>query len=361
MDDTESLPLSLQDHSQLEPTMSLPLPLVEDDLTKPLGESTPKQQSLNSPPSSHDSTLEKALDFATSLAHRIQRTPASVKNASAMEYSINLSADASALLPDAIYRPQTFPHNDSFVRNCSDPNVAFADRIRGIRPDHPSTTQEASAPSKDDETELLRQQLEAMQTALAQKDETIAVLQAKLSAKEAQCVELQDALQNHSSALVAAETRETALKQALGEAEAESAAAARTAAERFAIVKDALLIAEEEAAVAVGRAKDTMTAAEARADAAISRCQRLDAEVKKLTTSERAARAEAERARKEQAEREALWTERSEVLLAECDRRGRALMVKIGELELPGIRDERGRQAYRYQNERALGRVDVVR
>ena len=119
-------------------------------------------------------------------------------------------------------------------------------------------------------------------------------------------------------------------------------------------MKNALITAEDEAAVAAERAKDTIMAAE-------SRRRQLEEEVKDLTTSVRTARAEAKRAKNEQAEREMLWAERSEILLAECDRRGRALMVKIGEQELPGVRDEKGRQAYRYQRKGERDREHLVR
>jgi hypothetical protein len=358
-DITELLPSPRLNQYPPEPTMSLPLPLLEDDFTKPLGESTPTQPTLDSIVSSKDQTLEDGFDFATSLAHRIQRTPASAKRPEA-EYSINLSANASDLLTDGIYRAETFPRNDSFVKDCSDPNVAFADRIRGIRPDNAGTTQPPREPSKVDETELLRQQLEDMKAALAQKDEAIHVLQKKLSAKEAECQELHDALLDKSAAVAAAELRERALKKDVRAAEEKCVVASTAGAERFAIVKDALITAEDEAAVVVERAKDAVAVAESRADAAVSRCRRLEREVRDLTASARAARAEAKRARREQADREALWLERSEILLAECDRRGKALMIKIGEQELPGMRDRVGRQAYRYQRTGEAGRTDFV-
>jgi hypothetical protein len=385
---TESSTSSATNQHLPEPTMSLPLPLPEDedDLTKPLGESTPTQHSLNSTTSSStkDSPLEDAFDFATSLAHRIQRTPASAnKPDAAAEYSINLSANASQLLADGVPRPATFPRNDSFVRDCSDPNVPFADRIRGIRPENAAgTTQPLPEGSKVDETELLRQKLEQMKAALAQKDETINALQTELSVKVAECEQLRNALQEKSTALTAAvesrevalqdgaraaqekaaaKARETALQDALHAAEEQAAAAATTAAERFVIIKNALIAAEDEAAVAAERAQHALAAAESKAD---TRCRRLEKEANDLTASVRAARAEAKSARKEQAEHEAHWVQRSEILLAECDRRGRALMVKIGEAELPGVKDAKGRQAYRYQKdrerERERGRVDVV-
>jgi hypothetical protein len=356
----ESLTSSSSNQPPPEPTMSLPIAMLEDDLTNPLGESTPTQRTLDSIVSSKEKILEDAFDFATSLAHRIQRTPASAKKP-ASEYSINLSADASELLADGMYRPETFPRNDSFVRDCSDPNVAFADRIRGIRPDNTSTTPRSPEPSKMDERESLRLQLEQMKSALALKDETINLLQSKLSAKETECEELHTVLQKKSAAIAAAESREVALKEAVRATEEKSVAAAATAAERFAIVKDALITAEDEAAVAAERTKDAVAAAEQKTDAAVSRCRRLEKEAKDLTASTRAARVEAKRARKEQAERETLWMERSEILLAECDRRGKALMVKIGEQELPGVRDEKGRQAYRYQRRVERDRADVVR
>jgi hypothetical protein len=349
-----------------EPTMSLPLPLLEDELTKPLGESTPTQHTLNSTTYSKNFNLEEGFDFATSLAHRIQRTPASAKNLSANEYSVNLSANASQLLAGGLYRPETFPHNDSFVRDCSDPNVAFADRIRGVRPDSShnkaNTTKHLHEQSKMDETELLRRQLEEMKAALAQKDEAITALQTKLSAKEAECEELHRAFGDKSTALAAAETRETALTDVVRVTEQNAAADAQTAAERFVIVKDALIAAEDEAAMAAERAREALVAAAARTDAALAKVRRLEREVEDLSVSARDAEAAAKRVRKEQMDREAMWVGRSEVLLAECDRRGRALMVKIGELELPGVRDEKGRQAYRYQREKERGRlVDGVR
>lgn len=363
-DVNKSFPPSPSMQHPPEATMSLPLPFLDDDLTKPLGESTPTQHTLNSTTSSKESKLEEGFDFAASLAHRIQRSPASAKNPEADEYSINLSANASQLLADGIYRPETFPHNDSFVRDCSNPNVAFEDRIRGIRPDNnnASTAQHPAEQIEVKAVESLRQQLEEMKAALAQKDEAITVLQTKLSVKEAECEELHSILEDKSSALAAAETRETALTDALHIAEQNAAADADTAAERFAIVKDALVAAEDDAAVAAERAREAVATAEARADAAVSKCQRLEKEVMALSTSVQDAKADAKRARKEQMEREAMWVGRSEVLLAECDRRGRALMVKIGELELPGVRDEKGRQAYRYQRGRERGRVvDGVR
>ena len=345
-----------------ESTMSLPIDLLEDDLTRPLGESTPTQRTLDSNIASKEHTLEDGFDFATSLAHRIQRTPASAKKLEP-EYSINLSTNASELLADGLYRPETFPRNDSFVRDYPDPNVAFSDRVRDIRPDNTSNTPRRPESSKvdDDEMESLHQQLEQMKSALAQKDETINVLQSQLLAKEAKCEELHVVLQDRSSAMAAAESREAALKHAVRAAEEQTVAVTATAADRFAIVKDALITAEDEAAMAAERAKDTVSAAEARANTAEKRCGRLEREVRELTASARAARAEAKRAREERAEREALWEERSEILLKECDRRGRALMVKIGEIELPGVRDERGRQAYQYQRRGERNGADVGR
>jgi chromosome segregation ATPase len=272
----------------------------------------------------------------------------------AANHSINLLVDASELLADDMHRPETFPRNDSSVKNCSDPNVAIADCTRAIRSDKQNNAQRPPTSTKVDEMELLRKELEEMKSALAQKEEAINVLQSKLSAKEAECDELHNVLQDKSSAIAAAESRETVLKDAMRAAEEKTAAATATAAERFAIMKNALIIAEDEAAVAAERAKDTVTVAE-------SRCHRLEKEVKDLTTSVRTARAEAKRAKKEQAERETLWMERSEILLAECDRRGRALMIKIGEQELPGVRDEKGRQAYRYQRRGEWDREHLVR
>ena len=319
---------------QPEPTTAIPTGLLDDEITRPLGESTPTQRTLDfSPTSSKEHTLEDGFDFATSLAHRIQRTPASSARKPEAEYTLDLSADASELLADGLYRPETFPHDDSFVRDCSDPNVAFADRIRGIRPDNnPSNNilqRPPPEPSEVDELELqlLRAQLEQMKSTLAQKEETITVLQNKLSAKDAECETLHNALQTKSSAAAASSSsREAALESALHIAEEKTAAAAATAAARFAIVKDALIATEDEAAVTADR------------------CRRLEKEAK-------SARAEATQARKQQAEREALWIKRSEVLLAECERRGRAVLVTIGEREMPGVRDGMGRQAYRYQSQ----------
>ena len=354
---TESLSSLSLNRMQTEPTMSLPLGLPEDDITRPLGESTQTQHTLDSALSSKEQTLEDAFDFATRLAHRIQRTPASAKKPEA-EYSINLSADASELLPDGACQPETFPLNESLVRDRSDPKLAFADRIPGVQSDNASNTQRPLGASEVDEVESLRQQLQQSKAALAQKEETINVLRNSLSAKKIECDELHNVLQTKSSAAAAAESREGALQDALRAAEQQTVADANIAAERFAIVKGALIAAEDEAAVAMERAQDAVAAAEAKA---ASRGRRLEKEVNDLTASARAARAEAKRARTEQAEREALWVERSEVLLAECDRRGRALLVKIGERELPGVRDEKGRQAYRYQRGRDRDKADAVR
>jgi len=349
---TGSLNSTLSNQRPPEPTMSLSIDLLKDDLTKPLGESTPTQHTLDSIISSEEHTVEDGFEKSTNVAHRIQRTPASVKTA-ATNHSINMLVDASELLTDDMYRPETFPRNDSSVKNCSDPNVAIADRTRAIRSDNQSNTQRPPTSTKVDEMELLRKELEEMKSALAQKDEAINVLQSKLSVKEAECDELRNILQDKSSAVAAAESRETVLKDAIPAAEEKTASATATAAERFTIMKNALIAAEDEAAVAAERAKDAVTAAE-------SRCHRLEKEVKDLTTSVRTARAEAKRAKKEQAERETMWMERSEILLAECDRRGRALMIKIGEQELPGVRDEKGRQAYRYQRRGEWDREHLV-
>jgi hypothetical protein len=350
---TGSLHSTLSNQHPPEPTMSLSIDLLKDDFTKPLGESTPTQRTLDSIISSKEHTVEDGFENSTNVAHRIQRAPASVKMAAA-NHSINLLVDVSELLTDDMYRPETFPRNDSSVKNCSEPDVAIADRARAIRSDNQSNTQRPPTSTKVDGMELLRKELEEMKSALAQKEEAINVLQSKLSAKEAECDELHNVLQDKSSAISAAESRETVLKDAMRAAEEKTAAATATAAERFAIMKNALITAEDEAAVAAERAKYTVTAAE-------SRCHRLEKEVKDLTTSVRTARAEAKRAKKEQAERETLWMERSEILLAECDRRGRALMIKIGEQELPGVRDEKGRQAYRYQRRGEWDREHLVR
>jgi hypothetical protein len=350
---TGSLNSTLSNQRPPEPTMSLSIDLLKDDFTKPLGESTPTQRTLDSIISSKEQTVKDGFENSTNVAHRIQRTPASVKMAAA-NHSINLLVDASELLTDDMYRPETFPRNDSSVKNCSNPNAAIADCTRAIRSDKQNNAQRPPTSTKVDEMELLRKELEEMKSALAQKEEAINVLQSKLSAKEAECDELHNVLQDKSSAVAAAESRETVLKDAMRAAEEKTAAATATAAERFAIMKNALIAAEDEAAVAAERAKDAATAAE-------SRCHRLEKEVKDLTTSVRTARAEAKRAKKDQAEREMLWMERSEILLAECDRRGRALMIKIGEQELPGVRDEKGRQAYRYQRRGEWDREHLVR
>jgi hypothetical protein len=349
---TGSLSSTSSNQRPLEPTMSLPIDLLEGDLTKPLGESTPTQRTLDSIISSKEQTVANGFENSTDVAHRIQRTPASVKMAAA-DHSVDLLVDASELLADDVYRPETFPCNGSSAKACSDPNVAIADRTRAVRSDNQSNTQRPPTSTKVDEMELLRKELEEMKSALAQKDEAINVLQSKLSVKEAECDELRNILQDKSSAVAAAESRETVLKDAMRAAEEKTASATATAAERFTIMKNALIAAEDEAAVAAERAKDAVTAAE-------SRCHRLEKEVKDFTTSVRTTRAEAKRAKKEQAERETMWMERSEILLAECDRRGRALMIKIGEQELPGVRDEKGRQAYRYQRRGEWDREHLV-
>ena len=336
-----------------EPTISLPIDLLEDDLTKPLGESTPTQRTLDSIMSSQEQTIANGFENSTDVAHGIQRTPASVKMVVA-DHSIDLLVDASELLTHDMYRPETFPCNDTSVKDHSELNVAIADRKRTVGSDNQSNTQHPPASTEADEMELLRKELEKMKSALAQKEEEINILQSKLSAKEVECDELHNVFQDKSSAVAAAESRETVLRDAIRAAEEKTAAALATAAERFTIMKNALIAAEDEAAVAAEQAKDTVTAAE-------SRCRRLEEEVKDLTTSMRTARAEAKRAKNEQAERETLWAERSEILLAECDRRGRALMIKIGEQELPGVIDEKGRQAYRYQRKGERDREHLVR
>jgi hypothetical protein len=324
-----------------EPTMSLPIDLLEDDLTKPLGESTPTRHTLKSVISSKEHTVANGLENSTSIAHRMQRTPAPM-NIAAADHSVELLASASELLTDDMSPPKTFPCYASSVKAHSDDNVATVDRTRANGSDDQSNTRHPPASTKVDEMEFLRKELEKVKSALARKEEEVNVLQSKLSAKEAECDELHNVLQDKSSAIAAAELRETALKDAMRAAEEKTAAATATAAERFNVMKNALIAAEDEAAVAAEQAQDAVTAVE-------SRCRRLEKEVEYLTTSVRTARAEAQRAKNEQAEREVLWTERSEILLAECDRRGRALMIKIGEQELPGVRDENGRQAYRYQ------------
>jgi hypothetical protein len=336
-----------------EPTISLPIDLLEDDLTKPLGESTPTQRTLDSIVSPKEQTVADGLENSVDVTHRIQRTPASVKMTVA-DHSIDLLVDASELLTHDVYRPETFPCNGTSVKDCSEPNAAIADRKCAVGSDNQSNTQHPLASTKVDEMELLRKELEKMKSAFVQKEEEVNILQSKLLAKEVECDELHDVLQEKSSAVAAAELRETVLKDAIRAGEEKTAAALATAAERFTIMKNALITAEDEAAVAAERAKDTITAAE-------SRRRQLEEEVKDLTTSVRTARAEAKRAKNEQAEREMLWAERSEILLAECDRRGRALMVKIGEQELPGVRDEKGRQAYRYQRKGERDREYLVR
>ena len=335
-----------------EPTISLPIDLLENDLTKPLGESTPTQRTLDSIILPKEQTVADGFENSTDVALRIQRMPASVKMTVA-DHSTDLLVDASELLTHDMYRPETFPCNDTSVKDCSEPNVAVDDRKGAVGSDNQSNTQHPPTSIKVDEMELLRKELEKMKSALAQKEEEINVLQSKLLAKEVECDELHNILQDKSSAVAAAELRETVLKDAIRAGEEKTAAALATAAERFTIMKNALIAVEDEAAVAAEQAKDTVTAAE-------SRCRRLEEEVKDLTMSVRTARAEAKRAKNEQAEREMLWAERSEILLAECDRRGRALMVKIGEQELPGVRDEKGRQAYRYQRKGGWDREHLV-
>lgn len=356
---TQSLVSSPFHQTPPDPTMLLPVAMLEDDLTIPLGESTSTQHSLESTVSSQEQPVQDTSNSTLSLAHRTHDSPASAKKAES-EHSINLPAGASELLMDDMRRPETFHHNDSLVSDCIDPRLAFANRKCDTRPDVAVDAQLLAEPKSVDETESLRQQLAQMKSTLAQREGVINDLQGKLLAKEAECTDLYSALQDKSVAIAAAESRELALKDAVRAAQAETAAAGKTAAERFAIVKDALLAAEDEAAGAAERAEHAVLAVQSKADAAASRCRRLEQEVQDLTASAQVARAEAKRAREEQTQRETLWMQRSEILLAECDRRGQALMLNIGEQELPGVRDGKGRQAYRYQSREKCGRVGTA-
>lgn len=194
----------------------------------------------------------------------------------------------------------------------------------------------------DNEMESLRHQLEQMRAILAQKDETIGELQAKLAQKDETIGDLQATLAQQDEKLaqkneVLAQKNEILAQQ------------------------DEMLVQRDEMLVEADEAFGVLQVQVSKNAEACKTIKILETEVKTLKTTAQAAKAEATRARKEQEERDTLWIERSDILLAEIDRRGKAVMWAIGEKECPGMVDEKGRQAYHYRNGKDYTRASTSR
>ena len=214
------------------------------------------------------------------------------------------------------------------------------------------------APSKqEDEMKSLHQQLEQLKVTLAQKDETLRDLQATLAQKDQKISGLETALTQQDEKLARKIEMLAQKDEMLAQQDEIMAQQDEMIVQRDEMLgqKDEML-AEADETVGILQARLSTKTTETR-----NTNETLETKIKHLKASTSIAQAEATRARREQEEREKLWIQRSEVLLAEIDRRGQAVMWAIGEKECPGMVDEKGRQAYRYQIGKDYRRVSKTK
>ena len=245
--------------------------------------------------------------------------------------------------------------------------TANKQKFRDGSPPTSTPQQNPPQPAVPSETDLLRQEIEQLKLALMQRDNTIAGLQTALVSKDAECVELRRASTTQINSLTKVVNKASAAAKAKDtQCQDMSAATKRELAEKDSAIEKLNISLQEKAAAAVktdsavstlvarsAALKDAMIAAEDEAAGLAQHNERLARKVEALTLSTDVALEKAKRAEREMGEREEMWAQRADVLLAEIERRGRALMIAVGERELPGVKDQRGRQAYRYAGAKA--------
>ena len=195
-----------------------------------------------------------------------------------------------------------------------------------------------------DEQEAAAAARERMTAELQQKDSQINSLKTAIKAKN-----------NHYQAVQEECFRQMKADENKRQADEQEAAAAKERAMRrlsaglglFAKKKKAAEIGERKAAAKVAELEVAAIAADEKTAAIAAKNEQQTGIIRALKMELEAVMASGRAAEADRKRREA-------ILCGEVDRRGKALMIALGEKELPGVMDGRGRQGYRYVQRKAV-------